>query len=115
MQARARRWGAAVAVALVASMMVPTPSSEAAGAGGVVGGVVATDTVWEAGSYTAASAVQVPAGVTLTLSAGVQLSTSAATAFSVAGTLRVEGTAAAPVRIGSSAWAGSLLVGVADP
>ena len=115
MQARARRWGAAVAVALVASMMVSTPSSEAAGAGGVVGGVVATDTVWEAGSYTAGSTVQVPVGVTLTLSPGVQLSTSAATAFRVAGTLRVEGTAAAPVRIGSSVWEGSILVGVADP
>jgi hypothetical protein len=115
MQARGRRWGAAVAVALVAGMVwLSAPSSEAAG-GGVVGGVVATDTVWQAGSYTAGSTVQVPAGVTLTLSAGVQLSTSATTAFKVAGTLRIEGSAAAPVLISSSVWEGSLLVGVADP
>jgi hypothetical protein len=116
MHVRALRRGAAIAVALAVGVVgLSTPSSEAVGGGAAVGGVVATDTVWDAGSYSASAPVQIPVGVTLTLRAGVELSTSAATAFSVAGTLRVEGSAASPVRVGSSDYYGSLLVGVADP
>jgi fibronectin type III domain protein len=75
-----------------------------------VGGVVGQDTVWEAGEYSASSEVQVPAGATLTLRPGVQFRTSAPTAFSVAGTLRIEGTEASPVRAYSPGYRGNLLV-----
>ncbi len=89
--------------------------------------VLTVDTVWQ-GEVVLAEDVLVPAGVTLTLKAGTSVRVSAAestkidpefldnrTEVLVRGTLRVEGTAGAPVRIGPETdggeWAGILVDG----
>lgn len=71
---------AAVAAGVVLAMAVPAVAAD----GTVVGGVLASDTVWtvEGSPYRVTSTVQVPAGVTLTIQPGVRVISEGAADFS---------------------------------
>lgn len=95
--------GVATLVALLLAGTLTSPGRAGAqepGGGTEVGGVLASDTTWtRAGSpYRVTSAVQVPAGVTLTVEPGVRVEGRGVDDLVLMhGTVRVEGTASEPV------------------
>ena len=104
---------------LVAGLAVRSVSAAPRATATIVGGTLASNTTWtQGGTYQIDSILIVPAGVTLTIEAGVTVENYSGTGsqrynFDVEGTLIANGTAAQPIHFnpGSTGWSGLSITG----
>jgi hypothetical protein len=108
-----------VGVALVVGLAVRSVSASPHTPATIVGGTLTSNTTWtQGGTYQVESYLIVPAGVTLTIEAGVTVENYSGTGsqrynFDVQGTLIANGTAAQPIHFnpGSTGWSGLSIMG----
>ncbi|MFQ5460420.1 MAG: right-handed parallel beta-helix repeat-containing protein, partial [Anaerolineae bacterium] len=119
---RVQPWVVAVAATAVVFTMAPgraasTPSRPTTD----VGGTIAPGTVWSAAGspYRTISNIEVPAGVTLVIEAGVEVRMGDSDRIDVAGAVKANGSAAAPITVtaddSAAPWNGIILEATAGP